>query len=184
LLTDHSGGIRGIVELEILRSIEEVLGGGLRIQNFFDLIVGTRFVAPTVVEVTPSLTLSHSTGGLVALGLVSRNWSVSTCINNFTELCKKAFTRRFGGNIPIIGWLVDNINHSKYETTPLHEALQEAFSEDQYLFGGQRLDQNWSSPVKVAVTTTSSSSSPVVLANYNRRCEGKCKFQSPNFLHA
>jgi hypothetical protein len=78
--------------------------------------------------------------------------------------------------MPFIGWLVDNINHSKYETTPLQEALQDAFSEDQYLFGGQRLDQNWSSPVKVAVTTTSSSSSPVVLANYNRRCEGKREF--------
>jgi patatin-like phospholipase/acyl hydrolase len=36
------GGIRGIVELEILRLIESVWGGGLRIQDFFDLIVGTR----------------------------------------------------------------------------------------------------------------------------------------------
>jgi len=36
------GGIRGIVELEILRLIENVWGGGLRIQDFFDLIVGTR----------------------------------------------------------------------------------------------------------------------------------------------
>ncbi|KAF9697343.1 hypothetical protein EKO04_005060 [Ascochyta lentis] len=159
VLTLDGGGIRGIVELEILRSLEEALGNGLRIQNFFDLVVGT------------------STGGLVALGLVSRNWSVSTCINNFTALCKKAFTRRFGGNMPFVGWLVDNINHSKYETTPLQEALQEAFSDDQYLFGGQRLDQNWSSPVKVAVTATSSSSSPVVLANYNRRCEGKLSYQ-------
>ncbi|UPX14192.1 uncharacterized protein EKO05_0004682 [Ascochyta rabiei] len=159
ILTLDGGGIRGIVELEILRSIEEALGNGLRIQNFFDLVVGT------------------STGGLVALGLVSRNWSVVACIHNFTALCKKAFTRRFGGNMPFIGWLVDNINHSKYETTPLQEALQEAFSENQYLFGGQRLDQNWSSPVKVAVTTTSSSSSPVVLANYNRRCEGKLSYQ-------
>ncbi|KAJ4355214.1 hypothetical protein N0V95_003109 [Ascochyta clinopodiicola] len=52
--------IRGIVELEILRSIEETLGNGLRIQNFFDLIVGT------------------STGGLVALGLVSRNCARAT----------------------------------------------------------------------------------------------------------
>jgi hypothetical protein len=117
----------------------------------------------------------YSTGGLVALGLASCNWSVETCINKFKELCDKAFTRRFGSNVPLIGWLVDNINHSKYETTPLQEALQTAFTEDQYLFGGQRLDQHWTSPIKVAVTTTSSSSSPVVLANYNRRCEEKRK---------
>jgi hypothetical protein len=40
--TPARGGIRGIVELEILRLIESVWGGGLRIQDFFDLIVGTR----------------------------------------------------------------------------------------------------------------------------------------------
>ena len=40
----YRGGIRGIVELEILRLIENVWGGGLRIQDFFDLIVGTRYV--------------------------------------------------------------------------------------------------------------------------------------------
>ncbi|KAJ4321259.1 hypothetical protein N0V94_002998 [Neodidymelliopsis sp. IMI 364377] len=75
--------------------------------------------------------------------------------------------------MPLIRWFVGNVNHSNYKTTPLQEALQTAFTEDQYLFKSQRLDQNWTSPVKVAVTTTSSSSSPVVLANYNRRCEEK-----------
>ena len=36
------GGIRGIVELEILRQIEKAMGGRLAIQCFFELIVGTR----------------------------------------------------------------------------------------------------------------------------------------------
>jgi hypothetical protein len=36
------GGVRGIVELEVLRAIERALGGELPIQGFFDLIVGTR----------------------------------------------------------------------------------------------------------------------------------------------
>jgi len=36
------GGIRGIIELEVLKCIEGALGGKLRIQSFFDLIVGTR----------------------------------------------------------------------------------------------------------------------------------------------
>jgi hypothetical protein len=36
--------MRGIVELEVLRAIEKSLGGNLRIQNFFDLIIGTRYV--------------------------------------------------------------------------------------------------------------------------------------------
>lgn len=38
----HSGGIRGIAELEILRLIQVALGGKIPLQAFFDLIVGTR----------------------------------------------------------------------------------------------------------------------------------------------
>ena len=38
-----SGGIRGILELEILRAIELALGDKIPIQAFFDLIVGTRY---------------------------------------------------------------------------------------------------------------------------------------------
>lgn len=43
-LTRISGGIRGIVELQVLNEIEWVLGGHIPIQDFFDLIVGTRSV--------------------------------------------------------------------------------------------------------------------------------------------
>lgn len=71
--------------------------------------------------------------------------------------------------------LVDSFNHSKYETTPLRDALQNAFTDDQYLFGGQRYDQTWNLPVKVAVTTTLLSMSPVIVANYNRQCDDKRK---------
>ena len=42
LLTKNSGGVRGIVELQVLLEIERNLGGKIRIQDFFDLIVGTR----------------------------------------------------------------------------------------------------------------------------------------------
>jgi patatin-like phospholipase/acyl hydrolase len=54
----YRGGIRGIVELEILRQLEKELGDLISIQSFFDLIVGT------------------STGGIIALGLTARNWLV------------------------------------------------------------------------------------------------------------
>lgn len=42
-MSKTSGGIRGIVELEILRLIELHLGG-IPIRNFFDLVVGTRYI--------------------------------------------------------------------------------------------------------------------------------------------
>lgn len=42
LAKPRSGGVRGIVELEILKTLEKELGAGVNIQEFFDLIVGTR----------------------------------------------------------------------------------------------------------------------------------------------
>ena len=42
-LIGFSGGMRGILELEVLRAIELALGGKIPIQAFFDLIVGTRY---------------------------------------------------------------------------------------------------------------------------------------------
>lgn len=36
------GGVRGIAELEILRLLHRALGGKIPLQDFFDLIVGTR----------------------------------------------------------------------------------------------------------------------------------------------
>ena len=72
-----------------------------------------------------------------------------------------------------MGWLVDNYNHSRYETRPLEEALITAFSEDEYLFGGPRPNTAYSSDVKVAVTATTAAGVPVVFANYNRLCEEK-----------
>lgn len=36
--------MRGIVELEILKAIQESLGGKIPIVKFFDLIVGTRYM--------------------------------------------------------------------------------------------------------------------------------------------
>ena len=41
-LNKTSGGIRGIVELKVLLEVEQELGGKIKIQDFFDLIVGTR----------------------------------------------------------------------------------------------------------------------------------------------
>lgn len=56
VLTASRGGVRGIVELEILRQLEKEFGDMINVQSFFDLIVGT------------------STGGIIALGLTARNW--------------------------------------------------------------------------------------------------------------
>ncbi|KAI1124855.1 hypothetical protein F5Y10DRAFT_284739 [Nemania abortiva] len=161
LVTLDGGGIRGIVELEVLRQIEMQLGG-IPIQCFIDLIVGT------------------STGGLVALGLASMNWTVDQCIEQFEGLCNQAFTRRTGSTLPLVGHLVDHHHHSKYQTKTLESALKEAYTDDMQLFGGERLPESSSWQVKVAVTATAlAGNKTYVLSNYN----GHRESQKSNHYH-
>ena len=168
-----SGGVRGIVELETLKQIERAIGGKLSVQCFFDLIVGTRYVNVHVRRLWMKAYMENlsSTGGLIALGLAAKNWSVEQCTRQFEDLCKQAFRKRTGSNIPGLSWFVENYNHSRYETRPLEEALISAYSDTEYLFGGPRPLASYGTDVKVAVTATSASGSAVVLANYNRLCE-------------
>ena len=42
ILTISSGGVRALIELEILALIESRIGFGIPIQEFFDLMIGTR----------------------------------------------------------------------------------------------------------------------------------------------
>lgn len=146
LLCLDGGGIRGIVELEVLNQIEIYLGGHLPIQSFFDLIVGT------------------STGGIIAAGLGIKNWRVSDCIEKFETLADKAFTRRLIGihDIPFIGRA-----GRKYRTKPFEEVLQATFRDD-FLFGGPYIDPGHYRARVALTSTTATGSTPIVLANYNR----------------
>jgi predicted acylesterase/phospholipase RssA len=142
------GGMRGIMELEVLRAIEKVLGGNIRIQSFFDLIVGT------------------STGGINALALGIKQWSVTCCIEMFEKFCDRAFIEREFRGV----WGLEQaalMNHgSKYKATPLHDVLREALGQKP-LFGTN--DSLNAYKTKVAVTTTSADGNEaMILANYNR----------------
>ncbi|KAK6850624.1 hypothetical protein PG987_000258 [Apiospora arundinis] len=147
-LDGQVGGIRGIVELQVLKAIEKELGSNLRIQHFLDLIVGT------------------STGGIIALGLGVRNWSVDECIRHFKYLCKEAFQPRELVGIPLLERMAVLNHGSMYKTSPFQAMLQTTFK-SKPLFGDT--DQDTMAPIKVAITTaTSVDQYPVVLANYNR----------------
>ncbi|KAF2420198.1 hypothetical protein EJ08DRAFT_690440 [Tothia fuscella] len=162
ILTLDGGGMRGVVELEILRALEQAMNIQIPIQSFFDLIVGT------------------STGGLISIGLGVMNWVVDESIDHFERMVTRAFTRRTGSSLWGVGFFVDNFNHSRYETKPLEQCLMEAYSKDQYLFGGrhQASAANAGSTVKVAITATSlNGRAAIVLGNYNRVCSDKLSYQ-------
>ncbi|PIA80036.1 hypothetical protein CB0940_12119 [Cercospora beticola] len=147
VLSLDGGGVRGIVELEVLHAIERELDGSLPVQAFFDLIVGT------------------STGGIVALALASKQWNLKRCTDAFIMLCSQAFTRRDPEQVP--RWLTLAARQSLYKTKPLYQALQVSLG-DEPMFGGRRKEQP-EFPIKVAVTTHSDiGKGPAIIANYNR----------------
>ncbi|KAI0143270.1 hypothetical protein BJ166DRAFT_87666 [Pestalotiopsis sp. NC0098] len=143
------GGIRGIVQLTVLREMEKILGPELPLQLFFDLIVGS------------------NTGGLIAIGLGVKKWTVQATMDKFKDMCKEAFTPREMQHVPVIG-LISNLYHgSLYKTQPFEKALKRYFSDQPFFGVSTRSRQNVS--LKVAVTaTTSMEHQPVVFANYNR----------------
>ena len=49
MLRSPSGGVRAVVQLVILAMIEKRIGLGIPIQEFFDLIVGTRYVSTLLI---------------------------------------------------------------------------------------------------------------------------------------
>lgn len=160
-----SGGIRGIVELVVLREIEIALGREIPLRAFFDLIVGTRSVL--TLELVHLLLTIISTGGIIALAIGVKRWSLEKCIEQFTKLCNPAFTPRELHDLPALGrWAA--LNHgSKFKTTPLHQALKESLGEE-FLFGGPREDDD-NCDVNVAVTATDEKGSKaIVMANYSR----------------
>ncbi|PVI02430.1 hypothetical protein DM02DRAFT_701953 [Periconia macrospinosa] len=142
ILSLDGGGMRGIVILEVLRKIEDEMGGRIPIQDFFDLVVGT------------------STGGIIALALGIKNWSVEHCSKSFTSLVTKAFTKRYPGGF--------RLSKSRYQTKPFEGALLDAFGEEA-IFAGVPDDRTSGSPRKVAVTAaTETGAEAVIFTNYNR----------------
>jgi len=148
VLSLDGGGIRGVVQLEVLYAIEQYLGARIPVQSFFDLIVGT------------------GTGGLLAVALSTKDRTVDSCLDMFTAMCDHAFTPRLRG-VPMLSQLVHALaSGRKYKTKPLHAALKTAFSEDEDLFG---YTTQFREGARVAVTASSATGrESMLLASYRR----------------
>ncbi|KAF1996801.1 hypothetical protein P154DRAFT_565860 [Amniculicola lignicola CBS 123094] len=150
VLSLDGGGMRGIIILEVLRQVQAELGGRIPVQDFFDLIVGT------------------STGGILALALGVKGWSVSECQKLFLKLVEKAFTPKFLGGV--------SFGTTKYRALPLEEALADTFK-DEALFGGVSRS-HISCTRKVAVTSaTETGEQAVIFTNYNRADDEQIGYQ-------
>ncbi|KAI9717966.1 MAG: hypothetical protein M1828_007058 [Chrysothrix sp. TS-e1954] len=150
VLSLDGGGVRGILELEILKGIENALGGELRIQTMFDLIVGT------------------STGGIIALGLGAKQWPLNECIENFVETCDSAFTPRGLAEVKGLRQVIALRHGSIYKTSCLQNMLKNKFEEN-FLFGGTQTDNNIYDTHVAVMTTSGDGSQPIALTNYSRQ---------------
>lgn len=162
------------MQLKILYALEKHIGLGIPIQEFFDLIVGTRYedtleISPNIFELT---VFYCSGGGIVALGLGTKRLSVTDCADLFKKFAREAFTERRGVGWPAYGTLVEARHHSRYVTRGIQNALKDAFGE-RILFGGKKAAEGQPA-LRVAVTTTSSNGTPYLLANYSRPMADSC----------
>ena len=147
-LSLDGGGIRGVIQLETLRAIEQALGNHVPVHKFFDLIVGA------------------GTGGLVAVSLVAGGRSIDQCLDLFLATCDHAYATDSGSRS-----LAERISRlttdkRKTKTSGLHSALQDAFTSHRGFFG--EVDQ-FSPDIRVALTSASEvDGKRILLANYRR----------------
>ncbi|MGO7952054.1 patatin-like phospholipase family protein, partial [Rhizobium ruizarguesonis] len=114
LLAIDGGGIRGVLALEILQRMEELLRSdgrdqGFRLAHYFDYIAGT------------------STGGIIAAGL-SMGMSVKEILDFYEECGAQMFVRAH---------ILERLRY-KFESEPLALKLKELFGKDTG-FGSDRL---------------------------------------------
>ncbi|KAK5631118.1 hypothetical protein RRF57_006833 [Xylaria bambusicola] len=133
--------------------LEKILGPDLPVQLFFDLIVGTD---------CPSF------GGVIAIALGVKKWSVSSAIEKFKDLCHESYISRGISKLPLSKAFSTLYHKSLYKTQPLEGALRRYLSE-QPLFGAISHRSWLATSAKVAITaTTAAGHQDVVFANYNR----------------
>lgn len=149
ILCLDGGGIRGIVQLEILRGIEHALGDHIPAPAFFDLVVGS------------------GTGGLIAMTLSMRGQTVNTCIDQFKTICDRAFRPKIKAAAPLVRSISAKLGSGRrYRSKSLYSVLQTTFGENSNLLESPTFFTQGS---RVAVTSAhGAEQEPFLLANYPR----------------
>ena len=166
VLSLDGGGVRGIIELTVLRRLEEQIGLGLPIGRFFDFIIGTSAGKSGPSSITTSTWLANGIttclGGIIALGVGVQGRDVSSCISLYRDICKNGFKAKTGTKAPWLGWVGRWFRGSIYKTDAMESALHAAFDRKapDTVFG-------MSNHARVAITTTVGDKGRLI-ANYNR----------------
>lgn len=92
LLALDGGGTRGVILLDILAIMQNMLGNEVYIQDLFDVAFGTSVGKPPIL-IFRRAQLTSDTGGLIACILFLRGMPVSRCVHVFDTLARRLFGR-------------------------------------------------------------------------------------------
>jgi hypothetical protein len=144
----EDGGVQSVVQLELLKMIEKELRGRIGVQSLFDLIIG------------------EGTGGILALGLGSRGWTVDDCERHMLELLDKCFSSSAHRRFPGISFRRRQYGSWKYHSKPLEEGLKDLFTPHQSLVDQAPEDLWIENNAHVAVVTRMVGGKPAVFTNH------------------
>ncbi|KAL4899393.1 hypothetical protein BDW74DRAFT_189395 [Aspergillus multicolor] len=142
ILSIDGGGPRGIIPLENLEILQEIVGSEIAVPDLFDLYMGT------------------SSGGIISLTLAILRMSISDSKSLFQTLARKVFSQGLRKHF-LKAWLTDEA----YDSSAFDDTLKTHFGDTRHLFDKPVLNI---SSRKVAVTVSSiKGGEPCIFANYN-----------------
>jgi hypothetical protein len=148
-LSLDGGGIKGIIPLMVLQSLENELAFlDVPLHDHFDFVAGT------------------SAGGLIAIGLFLMGWSTTECIAKFEDISAQTFASTDTVNPlrRIRQLVIAFIRDWKHSSTAIADAFKSDTSIDVKMFNPLVSD------TKVAVTSNTTAAlkpEPCVFSNYN-----------------
>ncbi len=165
ILSVDGGGTRGVVPLEFLGLIQDLIGD-CPVQDLFDGAWGTS--SGTYTCPSAFTTADVPLGGLIVLCLFLLGWDVPRCIREFDTLARQFFTKGQKESQSLLGylsrvfkcWLSDGC----YDVSTLEVTLKSCFGLSRRMFDTPATI----SGIKVGVTASAiSDASTFVFSNYN-----------------
>ncbi|CAI6303542.1 unnamed protein product [Periconia digitata] len=147
VLALHNGGVRSIIQIEVLKLIEKEFDGRIPIQSLFDMIIG------------------EGTGGVLALGLNSRGWTLDDCERHLRDIFAKTFTPANVHRFPTFQF---RGSQAKYRAKALDDCLAAVFPEQRIVDLPPSEDPMQRSS-KVAVLSSSTTGRKILFSNYRRK---------------
>lgn len=152
ILSIDGGGTRGLVSLEVLRSIEKTTKK--RIHELFDLICGV------------------SSGSIITMAIGSGHFTIDQCEAFYRETSENIFKTDFWTGTPRL-----LLNHAYYDATMFEKTLKKAFGNTSLM----SLASEANRPKLVAVSVNAHSVQPFLFRTYTpnptvgNNFEGTCK---------